>query len=822
MSINYRLFHIFILQCILFQINSQSIPVIAKSVQSVCDTNLYKIIINIKIVQPLEEYKNFYFNAENEQKELLFKCIIDPVKSQIICITNLEQQKIFLNAEDTITLPYPLPNVDGIHWDYPSFVTLVYRRIITINEGCGKTVLKSNLYKVNPSKWDLLTKINKIYNGQCLLSDSSDNYYSFKLNMRILGGNLFDTLSSNAKTKITLLQNITMPFILGSIKIVNSLDNYISHAYYKSAFCYSLEEITSNNYLKESGFDFKCNILLYDQHIFNGPLKVWTFSDNIYAQIEKNNEKVIDYISIYFSTEKNPKVNKNFDDNSEEPGENIETKNDDDNDDDEDEDENDNDNEDDNNDSKNNNNNDDEKEEEDNNKIEKEKEKEKKEEIEDEEEEENIPKGSSSSSKSSSPSSSSSFKPSSSSSSLKPSSSPSSSSSSNLRQNEEKAKKKNSNPDYLLLDNKKVNFLCPDTPLFEIINIKDGISYEPIQERDDEFNIILTGYLSNGFKIVGKKVKPLEYTTEDINFNLSIINNLAEKISDKKRDIYCSINSGTMFLRDELAKIKCVGQKLDQSQKQNTDLSINWASKENKYLKNILIKWPKDYNDITVHSKKLYSYEIYAFSIQKTDYDCFDDKFYFYVDILDINSETNINFNISMLSPDKMPAQCKLYTSESLRCFLDLRLKKLSKGTKIRLPLPGNYNISTDEGNYINFTIFNFIDENNTEVPDEGIIVEETCGHNVLVGAIQGIGYNHISAVIIIICAFVTIGVITVFIIACLTLEITTRTKQGYYPHVEENVKKDIKNDTSNVTKSDLPVNTTQNATGMGLEQPKV
>ena len=52
-----------------------------------------------------------------------------------------------------------------------------------------------------------------------------------------------------------------------------------------------------------------------------------------------------------------------------------------------------------------------------------------------------------------------------------------------------------------------------------------------------------------------------------------------------------------------------------------------------------------------------------------------------------------------------MPAQCKLYSADTLKSFLDLKLKKVSKGTNIRLPLPGNYNISTSEGNYFIFNL---------------------------------------------------------------------------------------------------------------------
>ena len=746
MSLLNQIFHIFLLFCLFIHINSQDPIIKAKGLESSCDINLYRIVINIGITNPLNEYKSFYLYIKHEDN-LLFKCILDPKKSQIICITNLEQQKVFLKADDVLILPYPFPTIEGIIWDFPSFVTIIYRRVIRIQEECGTTVIKSNLNKVNPNKWDLLTKINKIYDGQCLLSnEQEDNYYSFMMNLNILGGNIFNTLSKTKNTEIVSLQNITMPFAIGNLQTIgNNLNNYYRHEYYKTAFCYPLQELKSTNYQKEDGFDFKCNIPLKENYLFNGPVKIYTFSDNIYSKItsDTNNERM-DYISIYFSTEQNPSINQNPGESFEEKDEKINPKdNDDDNDFDDDENT-----------------------------------KEKKENF------------------------------------LKKLEDNTSVSSPNLRKLDEIIKK--STKEYLLLDNKKSNFICPDMPVFEISNIKNGISYDPNQENSDKYGIILKGYLKNGFKVTENKLIPMEFTTQDIKFNISIMNNLAEKVSEKKNNIYCSLKSGTMFLKDEETEIKCEGDKKEQTEKQNTDLSINWASKENKYLKNILIKWPKDLTDIKVHSKKIYSYEIYALSIKKTDYDCFNNKFYFYIDILDINSEPQINFNISLLKPN-LPAQCKLYSSDTLKCFLDLKLKKVSKGTNIRLPLPGNYNISTSEGNYINFTVFNFIGENETEVADEGIITHKACGRNVLVGTVQNIGYDYVSAIIIIICFFITAGIIFVCVIFCITYQITHRNrKKGYFAQVEEKHKE--VNVTANTTTS--PNNITQNKTiGIGMPE---
>ena len=140
-----------------------------------------------------------------------------------------------------------------------------------------------------------------------------------------------------------------------------------------------------------------------------------------------------------------------------------------------------------------------------------------------------------------------------------------------------------------------------------------------------------------------------------------------------------------------------------------------------------------------------------------------------------------------MLLPNSVVSKCKLYNSKLLKCYLELRLKRVKKGAKITLPIPGNYNISTIEGNYINFTVLNLTDENGTDLADEGIIAEESCGNNVIVGAIQDIGYGYWSAIGIIIAIVIIFFVAFFWIGYCVIFEITHRNKKGkYFAHTEE------------------------------------
>lgn len=717
MDFTFKLLPYFILFSLLFTINSQSVIIKGKEINSQCEKNLYKIIINIETIDPLIDYVEFYLDAEISYTEnLLFKCIIDPIKKQIICIANLQQQKVTLKNGDEIILPYPFPEVNGIIWDYNSFLFFVFRRTIMITEECGESVLKSNITKLHTSKWDLIIKINKIYDGKCLLSSTTDNYYSFNMNLDIIGGNLKTLLENgskdNTKAEIHFIQNITMPFVVGTLQTLVKVNFiYQSHEYYKLAFCHPLEDITSSNYLKEGGIDFQCGIPISDNYIFNGPMKIKTFSDNAYAKVTSaSDDDKTDLISIYFSTEKNPVLKDN--------DEIVDNSNDDDSED----------------------------------------------EIIDINQQ----------TKTSPP---------------------------NLRSlqidiNIDPKKKK----EVLLLDNKTASFICPDKPVFEITDIQKGIKFEPLPDRDDKYNIILTGYLKNGYKVTNQKLLMLEYTPDEIKFNLSVTNNLIEETTEKKNNVTCYLSSGTMFLEKQTSQIKCVGEKKQKQQLQNTDITVNWASRENKYLNDIVIHWPKD---LVVHSKKLYSYDIHALSIKKTDFDCYDNKYYFYVNIFDLKSEPQISFSINLREPLYLKSNCKLYSSTLLKCFIDLNLKKIKKGTRIRLPFPGNYNISTLEGNYINFTVLNLTDGNNTDFADEGIIADETCGNNAVVGAIQNIGYNYASSIALIISFLVIFFGLLLIIMYCIVYEITHRNRKGiYFAHTEEKT-----NQSANLSTSVSPVN---------------
>ena len=752
-----------------FLVKSEDITVYTKGLNTSCEKNLFKIIIDVEFSSSPQNCIGFYLNVQFS-KDLLFKCIIDPSLNQIICISNLEQQNTTLGLNELISLPYPFPEVDGITWHYISFLFLIYRRLIKIESECGESVLKKNeALNLHDPNWDLIARVNKAYGGKCLISgNEQDNFYSFNLNLDIIGGNLKEKLDETDKDyNIELMQNITLPISIGELKISEKsvTNGCYENTYYKYAFCYPLETISSENYLKTGGHEFKCNIPIIENSIFNGPVQIRTFSDNIYASV--TDVKTNNYISIYFLIESNPnsldeidesdsflndEIKKDNNNNIENESLKNNLKNED--------------NPDLNQEIKENNNtspfsdlknnidstsdtkqyntnsadrgkdNTEQK----NTNLESNQDLPKKNTKETSDlisESEKFKSGLNNvNSKDSTDSSDKNNDKSTDTNVFNNrdlskkradnkkdtiSDLPNQKHLSKLRNLQTKYNEKPMEEPYLLLDNRNINYICPDKPIFEIDSIQRGIIYQPVGNDKDKMSLTLNGYLKNGYKINKDSISLLEYTPEEIKFNLTVSNNLVEDSSIRKSNLLCSLSAGSLFLTDSLVKIRCVGNKENQKDNRDTDLTVNWAFKENKYLNDIIIQWPKE---LGTHSKQLYSYNIAALSIKKSDYDCYDNKYYFYVNILSLQYEPQISFEIPMKLPKYVKAHCKLYSLNLLKCFLDLRLYRLKKGSPIQLPDPGNYNISTREGNFINFTVLHFTNENNTDIADEGFNIK--------------------------------------------------------------------------------------------------
>ena len=92
-----------------------------------------------------------------------------------------------------------------------------------------------------------------------------------------------------------------------------------------------------------------------------------------------------------------------------------------------------------------------------------------------------------------------------------------------------------------------------------------------------------------------------------ISFNLVVEDNLLDT-DENEKNVSCLIPSGTPFhLRNE-ALLKCIGTKdYSSNQNKNVDITLYWDMKANNNFKNIIITWPKVYDESS-NKKNIYGY----------------------------------------------------------------------------------------------------------------------------------------------------------------------------------------------------------------------
>ena len=309
--------------------------------------------------------------------------------------------------------------------------------------------------------------------------------------------------------------------------------------------------------------------------------------------------------------------------------------------------------------------------------------------------------------------------------------------------------------------------VCPNLPVFRVED-KDSIMMGEFN-LSKVFTFFIVGTITNGYYTFknGTMVE-LAQTYKEIKFNLIIQDNFIDS-EENDVEVQCSLPEGTPYDEDDEAIIKCTGKKFDAT---NVDVMLNWNVKENNNFENIIIKWPKAYDG---KRKNLYGYELKGISIRQSDYGCRDNSFDFYVYIYDLGKEPKISFELPLASPKDTMAECKLFDKTTLKCSVNLRHKKLSRGTKIELPEKGIINVIENyDGNRIEFLTHNF-----TEIGNENdlfVKTRESCGNYLLVGTLKDMGMSHKTSNI----TYVIIMVFVFFFVICSAIYIAYKCKLNY------------------------------------------
>ena len=315
---------------------------------------------------------------------------------------------------------------------------------------------------------------------------------------------------------------------------------------------------------------------------------------------------------------------------------------------------------------------------------------------------------------------------------------------------------------YVSLDESDSGIICPNQPVFDIES-KDAITMGPFYNETNKYIFFLTGTLSNGYYAFknGTTVK-LNETYKDLQFNLVVQDNFKD-LEESDLNVTCILPNGSPFDILNGVSIKCIGTKGKTSnQNNNVDITLNWNLKANNNFKELIISWPKSHD---VNKKNIYGYELTGLSIRQTNYGCHNNNFDFYVYIYDLRREPKLTFDLPLTSPKSTSANCQIFDSTALKCSINLKHQKLSKGSKVMLPSKGTQTgIITSEGNAIVFAMNNFSEINNDH--DFYVKTKEECGDYLVVGTLKDMGMSHRTSVIVyiiiitVICVLIAGGIV--------------------------------------------------------------
>ena len=345
-----------------------------------------------------------------------------------------------------------------------------------------------------------------------------------------------------------------------------------------------------------------------------------------------------------------------------------------------------------------------------------------------------------------------------------------------------------------LSDNSK-NIICPNQPLF-LITSKDYITMGDYYHDTNKYSFFIVGILTNGYNINNESLIKLNETNDDIKFSLKIEDNLMNS-GDNELNVSCSIPRGSRYNMRNFVTIKCIGEKKNFSiNNKNVDILLNWGLKENNIFNNIIISWPSTYDKST--QKNIFGYQLTGLSIRQSNFVCHEKNFDFFVYIYNINSQPLLSFNLPLSLPKNSLAKCEIFDSKALKCSLNLKHKKLSKGDKVMLPTLGSeYDIFNNDGNRIIFKMNNYSTIKNDH--DFYVTLKESCGDNAMIGTLKDMGLSHEDSTIIYI--FVILGVVVVVVgfIIDFYCKIKKRVKKGMKLTTNEESKENQGNITTGI-----------------------
>ena len=132
-----------------------------------CRDNAFYIKFDVRFSKNLTKIIPFEIELPLPNR-LPFKCIIDGPKSNIFCFHSFNNHVWSLSADSRMEIPYSFPYIEGIRWDYDSFLRRIYRYLWRTTENCGLIYSREMRVDGNPvANVKMVLEVSEISGGKC-------------------------------------------------------------------------------------------------------------------------------------------------------------------------------------------------------------------------------------------------------------------------------------------------------------------------------------------------------------------------------------------------------------------------------------------------------------------------------------------------------------------------------------------------------------------------------------------------------------------------------------------------------------------------------
>ena len=253
------------------------------NIVSYCHNSAFYIKFDVRFSKNLTRIIPFEIELPLPNR-LPFKCIIDGPNSNIFCYHSFINYVWSLAINSRLEIPYSFPYIEGIRWDYDSFLRRIYRYLWRNTENCGLAYLQGQTPEEKKTdSAEMVFDVSQISGGKC---NSSKYDYSFNMELKLSEGEYFDQLKQakeeKKNNKIKFLNKFYVPILIGDKK-EKGRTTFRKDYEYKYAICNYDQEINQNNFDTQEGFIFECHIPVSRYIKFKGPVQIKPFIDLVYV-----------------------------------------------------------------------------------------------------------------------------------------------------------------------------------------------------------------------------------------------------------------------------------------------------------------------------------------------------------------------------------------------------------------------------------------------------------------------------------------------------------------------------------------------------------